>query len=231
MTTSQETQSGTDEVQNLYTRIHARLLGGDLRPGALLIPGALSTEYGLSRTPVRETLRRLEYEGLMQQATRGFVVRRRSSEEVLEVCEARIALEGSLAREAALKRSPLDLARMHHLHKLVMQCVESSDRPDTGRATHLAHVDWHHAVREAGHNRTTSQLLSLLDAQLFLSDWDIDGDETLSPVDDLTTTIKDHQGVIEAIEAGDPDQAQRTMVEHLKRGRDIRLNHLARRES
>jgi DNA-binding GntR family transcriptional regulator len=229
MTTAPETAPETDEAQGLHGRLHSRLLAGDIRPGTLLIPSSLSNEYGVSRTPVREALRRLEHEGLVVQATRGFTVRRRSPDEVLEVCEARIALEGSLAREAALKRSPLDLARMHHLHQLVTQIVSTPDHPDAPRAARLAHVDWHHAVRQAGHNRTTFQLLGLLDAQLFLSDWDTVGDEFPAAAGDLEVTLDEHARVMAAIEAGDPEAAKDLMEAHLKRGRDSRLERLAQR--
>lgn len=231
MSTMQVLPGDVDVEHGLYASLHARFIDGELRPGTLLIPSALSSEYGVSRTPVREALRRLEFEGLVVQATRGFTVRELSAQEVLEVCDAKIALEGSLAREAALKRSALDLARMHHLHQLIVQYVESPNHPDASRATRLAHIDWHNAVREAGHNRTTLHLLNLLDAQLLLSDWNLDEEDPPMPVADLSTTVEDHHQITIAIEAGNPDAAQEAMVTHLERGRDIRLNFLAQIES
>lgn len=58
---------------------------------------------------------RLEVEGLMTKETRGFVVRVRTPEEILDICEARIALEATVARSAAARRTEFDLAKLQHL--------------------------------------------------------------------------------------------------------------------
>ena len=70
----------------------------------MLVPATVGVELGLSRTPVREALHRLENEGLVTKVTRGYMVRERSEEEVLEICDARIALESAVAHSAAGRR-------------------------------------------------------------------------------------------------------------------------------
>ncbi|MFD5497133.1 GntR family transcriptional regulator [Streptomyces sp. NPDC127091] len=85
---------GTDTgAGSHYARIRKIILDGQSPPGTVLIPTGLSTQFNVSRTPVREALIRLEQEGLVTRATRGYVVRTRTPQEILEICEARIALE------------------------------------------------------------------------------------------------------------------------------------------
>ena len=78
----------------------------------MLIPQALSEEFGVSRTPVREALGLLERKGLLVAASRGFVLRIRSDEEMLEIFEVRAILESSAAAAAAERHTPVDVARL-----------------------------------------------------------------------------------------------------------------------
>jgi len=199
-----------------YARIHAEIVGGKLPPGTVLIPAALSERFGVSRTPVREALIRLEHEGLVERATRGFLVRRRSPEDVLEICEARIALESSMARAAAARRTVLDLARLTHVHEQAAACTD----PDEMRALNNA---WHHALREAGHNRTIAELMDRLDAQLAVHDF-----RTPGLPDEHALIVAEHERILRAVRDGDGDAASAHMVEHQGRTRDSRIAALAR---
>src|ERR1700738_2173034 len=97
----------------LRARIHARLrtaiLSGELAPGTPVIEAELAGRLGASRTPVREALRRLEAEGLLEpRGLRGSVVRALRSDEVECVFEIREALESLAARRAARSLSAGD---------------------------------------------------------------------------------------------------------------------------
>ncbi|UGQ11565.1 GntR family transcriptional regulator [Yinghuangia sp. ASG 101] len=202
----------------LHERIRASILDGEWPPGTVLIPTVLSERYGVSRTPVREALIRLEQEGLVDQATRGFVVRRRSAEEILEICEARIALESSMAAAAAARRTTLDLARLAHVH----DAAATETAPD--ERGHLNHV-WHIALRDAAHNATIAALLDRLDAQLAAHDLHA---ITPEPVN-FQLTQDEHGAILDAIRRGDPEAARSHMIAHQSRTRDLRIAAYARR--
>lgn len=101
------TSQDDGRVGSHYTRIRQSIVSGQAGPGTVLILTTLSTQYNVSRTPVREAIR-LVQDGLVERATRGYVVRTRTPEEVLEICEARIALESSATKDPAELMDRLD---------------------------------------------------------------------------------------------------------------------------
>ncbi|NUH37067.1 FCD domain-containing protein [Streptomyces samsunensis] len=99
----------------------------------------------------------------MERAARGYVVRTRTPEEILEICEARITLESSATQAAAVHRTQLDLARVVHVHE---STAATTDPADLRELNH----QWHVALREAGHKATITELMGRLDAQLKVYD-------------------------------------------------------------
>ncbi|AUA16703.1 Putative L-lactate dehydrogenase operon regulatory protein [Streptomyces malaysiensis subsp. malaysiensis] len=144
----------------------------------------------------------------MERATRGYVVRTRTPEEILEICEARIALESSAAQAAAVHRTQLDLARVVHVHE---STAATTDPADLRELNH----QWHVALREAGHNATIAELMGRLDAQLKVYD------SHTAPATDL------HAGILDAVRHREAEAARDRMVAHQSRTRDLRIGALA----
>jgi DNA-binding GntR family transcriptional regulator len=210
---------GGGGVGSHYTRIRQSIVGGQAPPGTVLIPTALSARLNVSRTPVREALIRLEQEGLVEQATRGYVVRARTPQEILEICEARIALESSAAQAAATHRTDLDLARLIHIHDSALATTDLAELRELND-------QWHLALREAGHNTTITELLDRLDAQLKVYDAHTSG-ATGRP-DNLRMIVEEHTGILDAVRRGDAEAARDRMIKHQSRTRDLRIAALAR---
>ena len=101
-------------TSEVYDRLRAEVVAGTFEAGAPLTELVLAQRYGTSRTPVREALRRLEQDGLVERGERGMRVRTRSPEEILEIYEVRIPLEATAASAAAQRHSEFDMARIHH---------------------------------------------------------------------------------------------------------------------
>ncbi|MFD1811749.1 GntR family transcriptional regulator [Rhodococcus gannanensis] len=200
-----------------YAQLRARITGGVHLPGSLLVPATVGVELGVSRTPVREALQRLEFEGLVTKVTRGYLVRVRTEDEVIAICEARIALESAVAFAAATRRSDFDLARLIGLFDRAVTA------PDAETALRL-HNDWHSALRVAAHNPTITELMERLDAQLAV----YDADESKAPAN-LTAIEHEHRGIHEAVVDGDGERARALMVAHQERTRDIRIAAMAAR--
>ncbi|MGW2259723.1 GntR family transcriptional regulator [Streptomyces sp. NPDC001780] len=202
-----------------YARIRQGILEGRTGPGTVLIPSALSAQYNVSRTPVREALIRLEQDGLVEQATRGYVVRTRTPEEILQICEARIALEATMAQAAAVRRTELDLARLVHVHEATAATTDPVE-------LRTLNSEWHVVLRDAGHNPTISELMERLDAQLKAYD-SYTAPATDLP-DNLSQIVAEHAGILDAVSRRDAAAARDRMVAHQSRTRDLRLGAFAR---
>jgi DNA-binding GntR family transcriptional regulator len=200
---------------NHYLRLRADILSGQFAVGTQLLETSLSSHYGVSRTPIREALTALEHDGLIERAPRGYRVRTGTPDDVLEIYEARIALEAAAAEAAAQRRSDLELARLDHLHRL---SLEAHDRTEA----HEANAAWHGALWAASHNVTICSTLNRWMAQLRIYDQGPPG-----PTDDRTITQKEHTSILEAIRSRDAQAAGQIMAEHLTRTRDLRLTMLA----
>lgn len=200
-----------------YQRITAAMLSGAIAPGARLVMDALAEELEISRTPVRDALRRLEQEGLIEPAgRRGFVVREIDAEEIRQTYEAREAIEGYAARLAA-HRGEVAAAE-------VRAAVARADEFDieTPLGSYLANRMVHRAVVEASGNRI---LLDLFD--------DLWGRGQAHQIyagcfrgDDSHAALRrKHQPIVRALKAGDGDAAERAMASHLRDG--LALHNLA----
>ncbi|MCB8911605.1 GntR family transcriptional regulator [Rhodococcus rhodochrous] len=200
---------------NPYRELRRRILDGVHPPGDLLVPATVGEQLGVSRTPVREALIRLEIEGLVTKVSRGFRVLERSQEEILDICEARIALESAVALSAAQRRTELDLARLR-------RSLDEA-RAERSPADRLRlHAEWHVALRLAAHNPTIVELMELLDARLHV----YDGTASRTPAN-LDLIEREHDALYDAVAEGDGERAQELMVAHQRRTRDLRIAEMA----
>jgi len=200
---------------NPYRELRRRILEGVHAPGDLLVPATVGEQLGLSRTPVREALIRLEIEGLVTKVSRGFRVLERTQEEILDICEARIALESAVALSAAQRRTELDLARLR-------RSLDDA-RAERSPADRLRlHAEWHVALRLAAHNPTIVELMELLDARLHV----YHGNASRAPAN-LDLIECEHEALYDAVAEGDGERAQELMVAHQKRTRDLRIAEMA----
>lgn len=202
-----------DSTDAQYARLRKDILDGVFAPGMVLLETALSAKYGVSRTPVREALGRLAQDGLIERSTRGFRVKRRNPEEILEIYEARIALESRSAELAARNRTDIDLVRMAYL------LDERRAEPDPAQFGPLNNK-WHDALRLSAHNATINDLLARLDSLLLLL-----RPRTFVPQPD-DRSAEEHAVILDAISRGDQDAAGEAMTDHLRRMRDWRIRSL-----
>ncbi len=205
----------SDSTAQQYLRLRGDVLEGLFPAGALLQETALTARYGVSRTPIREALARLEQDGLLDRAPRGYRVRSGTAQDVLDIYEARIALEGVAAASAATRRSELELARLDGLHTASR---ESTD-PLEVRALNSR---WHEELWRASGNATVRGILVRLTAQLRIYDQHRAEDET-----DQRQTRGEHEDVMAALHTQDAERARAAVAEHLVRSRDLRLRSFA----
>jgi DNA-binding GntR family transcriptional regulator len=201
-----------DSAAAQYEAIRSLIVDGSIQPGEVLLETVLSRRLGVSRTPIREALARLAQEGLITRETRGYVVKKRTPEEILEIYEVRIVLESACAAWAAGQASPYDLARLEHLTAEADACTDYE--------THLRlNTEWHAALRAAAHNETTTRLLDGLSVlqQIYNPQMQV------RQAANLSEGQAEHVRIVEAIKRGDADAARQAMTEHLSRVRDLRV--------
>jgi DNA-binding GntR family transcriptional regulator len=198
---------------DIYQDLREAIVTGALPADAALTELSLAAQYNVSRTPVREALRRLEQDGLVQRGPRGMQVRGRSPEEILEIYEVRITLEGAAARAAAERRTELDLMKLEQVH--AMMVAASKDDPDRLVA---ANRTFHETIWAMSHNGTLVDLLGRLHAHLIRY-----RETTLTHPGRWEKVLKEHQQLIKAIKAGDQEAAGRIAEAHMTAARNVRL--------
>ena len=144
-----------------YDRLKAEIISGVLAEGESIIEVDTAARLSMSRTPIREALRRLQHDGLVVATVRGMAVRARSPEEIVEVYEARIVLETAVARAAANRRTDTDLVRLTGLLRRAEALP--TDRPDVLAA---ANLELHRAIWAASHNGALADLLERVNVHL-----------------------------------------------------------------
>ncbi len=199
----------------VYERMREDIVTGVLGPGAPLVETALAARYGTSRTPVREALRRLEQDALVERGDRGMRVRSRSPEEILEIYEVRIVLEVSAASTAAVRRTPLDLVRLRQAHRTMQTLAPGSD---PAGALADANRRFHETVWASAHNATLVDLLARLHAHLVRYPA-----TTLTHPGRWQAVLAEHELLLAAIDAGDVDRAAAIAEQHMAAARDVRL--------
>lgn len=200
-------------ISSVYDQLRETIVKGRHPAGEPLVEAALAAQFSVSRTPIREALRRLEQDGLVERGSRGMYVRSRSPEEILEIYEVRVTLEGAAARAAAERRMPLDLARLDQIHQAMLNT--STDDPER-LAT--ANRKFHEIVWSMSHNATLVDLLTRLHAHLIRY-----RETTLSYPARWEAVLREHQDLLEAIKEGDRERAGQVAEEHMVAARNTRL--------
>ena len=202
--------------ESLYDRLLEAIEQGELGPGDALRESRLAERYGTSRTPVREALRRLEAQGLVtHHAHKGCVVAALDYDQIGELYAAREVMEGSAARGAALHAAPQEIAL---LRQLVEEGQAMVDRP-----VELAVINrrFHRVIHRSSHNRYLNQLLDTMRVHMAL----IEG-TTLSLPERGAQSIVEHNDIVEAIAARDPDAAEKATRKHVATAYQNRVSML-----
>lgn len=203
-----------------FAELWQRIVAGDLAPGAKITEEGLAESLNVSRTPLREALRRLEETGLiLRQRNRTLQVAPLSIEEMVELSKIRERLEGLVAREAALRVRDLDLA-VAAAERIVhrMEALQSTNQ----FALVLRLGDEFHAkVRElSGLERTSDMLRRLLLA--FERYRYLIGHDAVR----VGQLVSEHREILEAIGSGDPRAAESEMCRHIAAARKLYLRRL-----
>lgn len=185
------------------------IYSGRIQPGEPLREADISARMGLSRGPVREAFRMLEERGLVLcEKNRGVRVRSLSFDEVQQIYELRIALEGLIGSLAAQRRTDEQAAGLQSIIKEMRAAVEAGD---VVRYTQL-NFKLHEELSQSTHNAFLSDIYSRLVVQLKLF-----RSYTLRHnADNVQQSFAEHSAIAAAVAAGDAARARTLLEEHCK---------------
>lgn len=202
--------------QLAYEKLYQAIRSGALLPGTRIRETEIAELVGLSRTPVREAIRRLEADGVIEHQPRiGAVVKSLSHLEIVELYEMRKVLERTAAAMAAKHASRAEIAELRDLNTAMLAAVE------TPLEVSRLNAHFHRIVFEAARNRyLLASARALSNATLVL------GPTTLENVERVTSVVAQHEAIIDALEKGDASAAAEAAGEHIETSLSYRLKSL-----
>ena len=197
--------------EQVAERLRNRIYAHELAPGAWIDEQALAQEYGISRTPMREALKVLAAEGLVQlKPRRGCYVTELSERDLDEIFPVMALLEGRCAFEAAQRANAAELAELARLHERLEKYAAESDTDRFFEANQAFHL----AVQQLAGNRWLSQLINDTRKLMKLTRRD-----SLRLEGRLKQSLTEHRAILSAIQRHDANDAGRLMQNHLLSGR------------
>ena len=195
----------------VFNTLRQAILKGELKPGERLMEIALAERLGVSRTPIREAMRKLELEGLVVMIPRrGAQVANITEKDLNDVLEVRIALE-NMAIEKACKRMTDE-----EMGRLWLAAKEFERTMAEGDLVRLAEADvaFHEIIYQASDNRRLNQVLNNLREQIYRYRVEYLKDEETRNV-----LVKEHEELTRAIKERDVLRAQEISFEHIENQR------------
>lgn len=191
--------------RGLVEILKERIISGEFKNGESLTEMRLAQEYGMSRTPIREALRQLEVDGFVRIVpNKGAVAIRLTESEISDVFNIRIRVESMAAYLAAKNITPVQLEEMKSAQK---SFEEHLDNQGDMKKTDLR---FHDLIYEAAGSLPVKHVLQSMNSYI-----GIIRHESLKIENRAQQVAKEHRAILEAIEAGDAEKAERLAYEHI----------------
>ncbi|GJM14348.1 MAG: transcriptional regulator [Pseudohongiella sp.] len=208
-------------ADTVFEQLRTAIVKGDLPPGSKVNEPQLSKQYGISRGPLREAIRRLEGCKLVEiTANVGAKVVSLNSQQAIEIYEIRESLEGLACRLAAEKASAADCATLRELLANHEQQIQS----ENGRLYYQKEgdLDFHYLIVQLSGN---TRLFNLLCDELYhlLRLYRV---QTSSSPSRPVQAFKEHHQIVDAIERGDAELAELLMRRHIASARETLMQQL-----
>ena len=208
-----DTKNDLSQGEVAFSKLMQAIETGLYQPGDRLREVEIAERLSLSRTPIREALRKLEAENIVEHRPRvGAVIRRLGQTEVVELYEMRLVLERTAAEMAAKHSVTAEVDALAALNDDIAQTGD-----DAARAAAITQT-FHRAIYLAGRNRFLLDAARAMNNALLLL-----GPTTLADADRIATVTHQHTQIIDAIGAGDIEGAGAAAEAHLQTSLRYRL--------
>ncbi len=205
---------GLKAVQkDAYSLILEAIDAGFFKPGDRLVESELADRFGVSRTPVREALQRLETQGMLSRDGRSLIVSSLDHNQLAELYAVRTELEGLAARLAARAATEEEVRVLRGMVEADRRLI-GGDPKDLSRANKR----FHKQIHLASHNRFLIQQLDLVHRSMALmatTSFAAEGRDEIG--------LAEHDRIIAAIEARDPEAAYQALRTHISKAFETRL--------
>lgn len=198
--------------KDAYTLILEAIETGTYKPGDRLVESELAERLGVSRTPVREALQRLETQSMLTRDGRSLIVASLDHNQLAELYVVRTELEGLAARLAARHATDEEVR--------VLRGMVEDDRQliNLPRELSRANKRFHRQIHLASHNRFLVQQLDLVHRSMALM-----ATTSLAAEGRSEVALAEHDQIVSAIEARDGDAAYQALKNHISRAFETRL--------
>lgn len=195
---------GRAPQKDAYTLILEAIDGGVYRPGDRLVESELAERFGVSRTPIREALQRLETQSLLARDGRSLIVASLDHNQMAELYVVRTELEGLAARLAARHATQEEIE--------VLQDMIHEDRALLDRPSDLARANrrFHKMIHLASHNRYLVQQLDLVHRSMALM-----ATTSLAAQGRGEIALAEHQAIVDAVSRRDEEAAYKALRDHI----------------
>lgn len=204
--------------EKIYQKVRDRITYGFLNPGERLIEESLVNEFKVSRTPIRESLRQLENEGLITfERNKGFTVSKLSPKQVDEIYRLRLILEGYASRLTAEKASERDLMRLRELNEELRGMVQEKDLMGWLEYNTM----FHDYLCDHCGNLNLISIVKIIQRRIYRYRY-----ITIGIPGYMERYIQQHDCIIRGCEKNDGEMAETCMKDHLETVRKVLLDNL-----
>jgi DNA-binding GntR family transcriptional regulator len=210
----------------------ALIVSGTLEPGQRVSEQALSRQLRIGRTPVREAIRQLVAEGIMEQIPRyGTLVKKQDLRDVVEVFEVREAMESFAVYNATPKLQVRDLEILQKLYRVIEDVArqvrkdprKAADKELTRRIVEADQAFHLHLIHAAGNRRIIKIMMETqVLARAFM------GKVAQQSTELIENAYQDHQALWQALKKGDGKEARDIMIRHIRRSRQEAVDYFER---
>lgn len=203
--------------RRIYEHLREQLLNGEISPRQHLIEAKIAKELGTSRTPVREAFHSLELEGLIESIPRvGYVVKPISEQEVEEICEMRMAIEGVAARWATEK------AYKKLVEELEKNISIAEEKVSKGDVRSFVDMDarFHEIISKFSGSKRLLELAQTLRRHMLR--YRI---QSIYSVENVLRAIEGHKGIAQAIRKRDLEEVNQAIRHHMEQSKSDILRY------
>ena len=202
--------------QYVYENLRQAIVRGELDPGSRVVESRVAEALGISRTPVREAIHKLEREGLLSQnPTSGFSVKGLSRADIEETFGIRSVLESYAARLAAIKHRQEELEPLEEKINEYQQCLDRKDMEALPRIN----TEFHDLLYALSRSPRLIKMINDLKDQIFRFRQVILKMEEMAKISN-----NDHRLMLQSIRERDADVVEKLVREHILRGQDVVLD-------